>query len=74
MLSLFHWDSVTKIQNSNAACNRFLKIFSGFYNIAFPEQKVKIKNKTINSPWISKGPQKKETKPKKKDTIHTKRY
>ena len=31
-----------------------MEIFSGLYDIAFPEQKIKIKNKTLNSPWITK--------------------
>ena len=32
----------------------FLDIFSGLCDIAFPEQKIKIKTKTLNSPWITK--------------------
>ena len=31
MLSLVDWDSVTKLQDVNAAYNPFLEIFSGFY-------------------------------------------
>ena len=54
-MTLVDWDSVTKVQDANAAYNRFLKFFSGLCDIAFPEQKVKIKNKTLNSPWMSKG-------------------
>ena len=37
-MSLVDWDSVTKVQDANAAYNRFLKFFSGLYDIAFPEQ------------------------------------
>ena len=40
MLLLFDWDSVTILQNSKVACNRVLKIFSRFYDIAFPKQNI----------------------------------
>ena len=30
-------------------------MFSGLYDISFSEQKIKIKNETLNSPWITKG-------------------
>ena len=57
-MSLVDWDSVTKLQNANAVYIRFLEIFSGLYDIAFPKQKIKIKNKTLNSPLITKDLQK----------------
>ena len=40
MLLLVYWDSVTILQNSKVACNRVLEIFSGCYDIAFPEQNI----------------------------------
>ena len=40
MLQLVDWDSVTILQNSKVACNRVLEIFSGIYDIAFPEQNI----------------------------------
>ena len=49
------WDSATKLQDANAAYKQFLEIFSGVYDVAFPKQKVKNKNKTLNSFWITKG-------------------
>ena len=58
--------------------------YSGLYDTAFPEKKkkIKIENKTLNSPWITKSvkrfckrrkniqkvSEKKETKPMEKDT------
>ena len=39
----------------NNAYNEFLRIFLGLYNEAFPKQKIKIKRKSFNSPWMTKG-------------------
>ena len=72
----------------NAAYNRFLENFSELCDIAFLEQKTKIKNKKLSSTWITKGLQssskrkqklyekflKKRSKPVKKDTRHIKHY
>ena len=88
MLPLVDWDSVTKLQDGNAPYYRVLEIFSGFYDIAFPKQKIKIKNKTLKRPWKSKDLQRctkrkqkfyekvlqKETKPVKKDTRYIRHY
>ena len=60
----------------------------GFYDKAVSEQKIKLKNETLNSPWITKGLQRssktkqnytktfweKETKPVKRHMRHIKRY
>ena len=46
------------LQNVNHAYNRFLEILTGLYNIAFSKRKLKIKQKTLNSPSIRKGLQK----------------
>ena len=46
MLLLVDWDSVTILQNSKVACNRLLEIFSGLYEITFPKQNIKIRDKT----------------------------
>ena len=54
MLSLVDWDSVTKLKSCNAANNRVLDIFQGFYDIAFLKQKIKTKNKALKSPWKSR--------------------
>ena len=55
MLLLVDWDSVTILQNSKVACNRVLEIFSGLYDIAFPKQNIKIRDKTLKRSWKSKG-------------------
>ena len=62
MLSLADWDYVTKLQDP--LCNihsiyifREPETFSGLYDIAFPYQKIKIKNKTLTNPWITEGRQ-----------------
>ena len=39
----------------NNAYNLFLRLFLGLYNEAFPKQKIKIKRKSFNSPWMTKG-------------------
>ena len=65
MLLLVDWDCVTTLQNSKVACNRVLEIFSGFYDIVFPKQNIKIRDKTLKRSWKSNGLQgctKKKTK------------
>ena len=51
MLPRVDWDSLTNLQDGNATYNTVLEIFSGFYDIAFSKQKIKIKNKTLKNPW-----------------------
>ena len=48
MLLLVDWDSVTILQNSKVACKSSMQssIFSGLYDIAFPKQTIKIRDKT----------------------------
>ena len=47
MLLLVDWDSVTILQNSKVACNSSMQsFFSGLYDIAFPKQTIKIRDKT----------------------------
>ena len=55
MLLLVDWDSVTILQNSKVACNRVLEIFSGVYDIEFPKQNIKIRDKKLKRFWKSKG-------------------
>ena len=54
MLPLVDWDSVTTLQDSKVACNRILEVFSGLFDIAFPKQNIKSKDKTLKRPWKSK--------------------
>ena len=55
MLLLVDWDYVTTLQNSKVACNRVLEIFSGFYDIVFPKQNIKFRDKTLKRSWKSKS-------------------
>ena len=55
MLLLVDWDSVTILQNSKVACKRVLEIFSGFYDIEFLKQNMKIRDKTLKRSWKLKG-------------------
>ena len=55
LLSIVDWKHVLNKNSSNNAYNEFLKIFWGLYNEAFPKQKIKIKRKSFNSPWMTKG-------------------
>ena len=88
MLLLVDWDSVTILQNSKVACNRVLGIFSGFYDIEFPKQNIKIRDKTRKRSLKSKGLQgcakrkqklyltvlQKETKSMQNDARYIKHY
>ena len=38
----------------NNAYNGFLRIFFGLYNETFSKQKIKIKRKSFNRPWMTK--------------------
>ena len=55
MLLLVDWDSVTTLQNSKVACNRVLEIFSGFFDIVFTKQNIKIRDEPLKRSWKSKG-------------------
>ena len=55
MLLLADFDSATILQNSKVAYNSVLEICSGFYDIAFPKQNIKISDKTLKQSWKSKG-------------------
>ena len=54
-VSIVDWKHVVNENSPNNAYNEFLRIFLGLYNDAFPKQKIKIKRKSFNSPWITKG-------------------
>ena len=57
MFPLVVWDSVTKLQDANAAYNWFLEIFPGLYDIAFSAwtKNQNYKKKTLNDLLIAKG-------------------
>ena len=55
LLSIVDWKHVLSENSSNNVHNKFLRIFLGLYNEAFPKQKIKIEQKSFNSTWITKG-------------------
>ena len=48
------WDEIMSFQNSDDAYKAFLKQFSTLYDTYLPEKKIKLKNKDLQSPWITK--------------------
>ena len=44
------------ISNPNEAYEYFLKVFSGIYDLAFPLKTFSVKRKTLQNPWMTKGP------------------
>ena len=49
------WDEIMSFQNPDDAYKAFLKRFSTLYDTYFPEKKIELKNKDLQSPWITKG-------------------
>ena len=48
-------DEMEMSQKPDQAYKAFLTKFSHLYNIYFPTKIIKVKNKDLNSPWITKG-------------------
>ena len=55
LLSIVDWKHVLSENSPNNAYNEFIRIFLGLYNETFPKQKIKVKRKSFNSPWMTKG-------------------
>ena len=55
LLSIVDWKHVLNENSPNNTYNEFLRIFLDLYNEAFLKQKIKIKRKSFNSPWMTKG-------------------
>ena len=55
LLSIVDWKHMLNENCPNNAYNEFLRIFFDLYNEAFPNQNIKIKRKSFNSPWMTKG-------------------
>ena len=55
LLSIIDCKHVLNENSPNNAYNEFLRIFWGVHNEAFPKEKIKIKRKSFNSPWMTKG-------------------
>ena len=49
------WDCIKEIDNPNEAYSKFLYNFSSLYDEAFLKLEIKIKQKKLISPWITKG-------------------
>ena len=49
------WELLTQTSSTNYSYNISLERFIKVYNQAFPERKIKTKQKNLSSPWISKG-------------------
>ena len=50
-----NWDDIKKIEDPNKAYKYFLNIFIDIYDKSFPKSEVKVKFKSDQSPWITKG-------------------
>ena len=50
-----NWDDIQKIEDPNKAYKYFLDIFTDIYDNSFPKLEVKVKFKSDQSPWITKG-------------------
>ena len=50
-----NWDDIQKIEDPNKAYKYFLDIFTDIYDNSFPKWEVKVKFKSDQSPWITKG-------------------
>ena len=48
-------DYIKEIDSPNEAYSKFLYDFSSHYEEAFPKLEIKIKQKSLISPWITKG-------------------
>ena len=49
------WSTLYEDNDTNSKYNAFSKIYSSLYDKHFPIKKIKLKEKDIRSPWISKG-------------------
>ena len=49
------WELVYQTENANEAYEVFLKLFIKQYEKAFPKVEIKIKTKSLLSPWMTKG-------------------
>ncbi|XP_065667737.1 uncharacterized protein LOC136088025 [Hydra vulgaris] len=58
------WSPLESLNDANSMFNNFHHNFSNLYEKHFPETEVKIKVKTLNSPWFSKGLKKASKRPK----------
>ena len=55
LMNTVDWNLITQTLNPNDSYSIFIEIFIKMYDQAFPLQKIKIKGKSLVSPWITKG-------------------
>ena len=55
LLNNVTWEEVENTDCPEKACNTFLDKFQVIYDQAFPKTKIKLKTKSLLSPWITKG-------------------
>ena len=65
----YDWDTIKTHQDANEAYNNFISTFCTIYDTFFPMNKMKIKTKDLESPWITKGIKKSS---KKKQRLYLK--
>ena len=50
-----NWSDVLTLKNPNDSYNLFIKILSKIYDEFFPLKTIKVKKKSLLSPWMSRG-------------------
>ena len=55
LMNTVDWNLITQTLNPNDSYCIFIEKFTKIYDQAFPLQKIKIKGKSLVSPWITKG-------------------
>ena len=55
LMNTVDWNLITQTLNPNDSYSIFIEKFIKIYDQAFPLQKIKIKGKSLVSPWITKG-------------------
>ena len=65
----YDWDTIKTHQDANEVYNNFLSTFCTIYDTFFPMNKMKIKTKNLESPWITKRIKKSS---KKKQCLYSK--
>ena len=68
-ISINDWDTIKTHQDAKEAYNNFISTFCTIYDTFFPMNKMKIKTKDFQSPWITKGIKKSS---KKKQRLYLK--
>ena len=54
-LENYNWEELYKLKDVNDSYNYFIKIVKELYDKHYPLTKIKIKNKNMDKPWLTKG-------------------